>query len=528
MNLKCRLILEEYKRQKADFLKLGDVVKGILTGIIDDLGLTVLAVEHRVKEEKSLAGKLEKKGDGYNSLEDVTDILGCRVICFLSDEIDKIGKKVEESFIVDWENSSDKRALIKENAFGYLSLHYICSLPFGDKWPDEICGKKFEIQIRTILQHAWSAIEHDIGYKSDFGVPREINRQFARLAGLLELADDEFVRARNKMYEYTEDIRRRIKTGDVADVAINTLSLKEYVLHNEKMQKLIREISGIAGAEIKEIDPEGYVPQLAYLSVKNLGDIERLIDENYATAITLVKKAFSATNMDILSSSVALRFLCRAELINKNYDYDQIVNFLTISLGSSEKAERQAKLLLKQKEQLSVERDKVERALKFAAKKHSGQKRIGGEEYITHPIAVCEILKAQGYGEDYQIAALFHDLLEDTDATEEEILRYGNQEILTAVKLLTKSKGYNMAEYVGGIKDNEIAFAVKGADRLHNLRCALVADEGFKRKYALETLDWYLDFSPEIKKALKALADSLDNPIPELSFLYQPVDGLNV
>ena len=167
-------------------------------------------------------------------------------------------------------------------------------------------------------------------------------------------------------------------------------------------------------------------------------------------------------------------------------------------------------------------------AIEFAREKHSGQKRIGGEEYITHPIAVCEILKAQGYGEDYQIAALFHDLLEDTDATEEEILRYGNQEVLTAVKLLTKSKGYNMAEYVGGIKDNEIAFAVKGADRLHNLRCALVADEGFKRKYALETLDWYLDFSPEIKKVLKALADSLDNPIPELSFLYQPVDGLNV
>ena len=54
-------------------------------------------------------------------------------------------------------------------------------------------------------------------------------------------------------------------------------------------------------------------------------------------------------NLDIISSSVALRFLCRAELINKNYDFDKIVEFLQLSLKSKEKAERQAKLLVKQK-----------------------------------------------------------------------------------------------------------------------------------------------------------------------------------
>ena len=231
MNLKSTLIIEDYRKQREHFVKLGDVVHTMLADIAKELGLTVLAVEHRVKEEKSLAGKLERKGDCYNTIEDITDILGCRVICFLSDEIDKIGKKVEEKFVVDWANSSDKRTLLKENAFGYLSLHYICSLPFGDKWPDEICGKKFEIQIRTILQHAWSAIHHDIGYKSDFGVPREINRQFARLAGLLELADDEFVRARDNMLNYTEDIRKRIITDDADDVVINMISLNEYVMH---------------------------------------------------------------------------------------------------------------------------------------------------------------------------------------------------------------------------------------------------------------------------------------------------------
>ena len=348
MNLKCRLILEDYRKQKETFLALGDVVHQMLSEITEELGLSVLAIEHRVKTEKSLSGKLERKGDSYSSLDDITDILGCRIVCFLADEIDKIGKKIEERFVVDWENSSDKRALIKEDTFGYLSLHYICSLPQDGRWPSELCGKRFEIQIKTILQHAWSVIHHDIGYKSDFGVPRAINRQFARLAGLLELADDEFVRARDNMAEYTEDIRRRIITDDADEVVINMISLNEYVQHNEKMQSLIREIADISGAEIGVIDPESYIPQLAFLGITRLGDIEVMISENHDLALRLAQQALSSADLDIVSSSVALRFLCRAELLNKGYDFDRIVEFLKISLKDQTKAERQAKHLLKQ------------------------------------------------------------------------------------------------------------------------------------------------------------------------------------
>lgn len=163
-------------------------------------------------------------------------------------------------------------------------------------------------------------------------------------------------------------------------------------------------------------------------------------------------------------------------------------------------------------------------ALEFAKAKHKGQKRIGGDDYITHPIAVSEIVKSQGFDENYQIAALFHDLLEDTNATEEEILKYGNRQILEAVNLLTKKKGYDMAEYVSAIKQNPIAFAVKAADRLHNLQCAIITSEEFKRKYILETVDWYLDFSIDIRKAVKRLAESLETTMAELSFLYEPVD----
>ncbi len=148
-------------------------------------------------------------------------------------------------------------------------------------------------------------------------------------------------------------------------------------------------------------------------------------------------------------------------------------------------------------------------ALAFAEKKHAGQLRKGGDPYITHPIAVAEILRKKGYGIDYQIAGLFHDLLEDTDATQEEILALGNAEILEAVKRLTKQKGYVMAEYIAAIHENDMAYAVKAADRLHNLRCAGEASESFRRRYIAESREWYLDFDPEIITAVEALEKTL-------------------
>ena len=171
-----------------------------------------------------------------------------------------------------------------------------------------------------------------------------------------------------------------------------------------------------------------------------------------------------------------------------------------------------------------TDEERYDNALRFAAEKHKGQFRIGGAEYITHPMAVAEIVRQNGYGIDVQIAALFHDLLEDTDATENEILALSNENVLEAVKLLTKQKGYVMESYVSAIRKTEMAFSVKGADRLHNLRCAFACDEDFKRRYILETVDWYLDFSPEIPKAVKKLAQSLDKPIADLPFLYEPVE----
>lgn len=157
-------------------------------------------------------------------------------------------------------------------------------------------------------------------------------------------------------------------------------------------------------------------------------------------------------------------------------------------------------------------------SLLFAKEKHEGQTRIGGKPYISHPIEVASILEKKGFLDaKYIITALFHDLLEDTDASEQEIFFFGGKDVLTAVKILTKSKGYKMEVYIQDIRDNPIAKMVKLADRLHNLLCALVANEKFRKSYVKETEEFYLDlakgtpFEEDILKALSALKDTFQN-----------------
>ena len=151
--------------------------------------------------------------------------------------------------------------------------------------------------------------------------------------------------------------------------------------------------------------------------------------------------------------------------------------------------------------------------VEYIKKKHEGQTRKQGTPYYTHPLQVAKILKDKGFCKEYQIVGLFHDLLEDTDTTYEDILLITNEEIANAVKLLTKEKGYKMDEYIYRISNNNLAKMVKIADRIHNLSEAHMASKSFQDKYIKETIKWYLplakgtifenDLKVELEKLIK-------------------------
>ena len=157
----------------------------------------------------------------------------------------------------------------------------------------------------------------------------------------------------------------------------------------------------------------------------------------------------------------------------------------------------------------------MDKCREFVKLRHGNQKRIQGTPYYLHPYEVSNILENKGYKGDYLLVALFHDLFEDTNTTEEEILFLSNDEVLSAVKLLTKEDNYDMENYVSRIASNELAKMVKLADRLHNLTEAIYADNNFKKRYIEETLTWYIPmsrntvFESDIRNALDILVGSM-------------------
>ena len=149
----------------------------------------------------------------------------------------------------------------------------------------------------------------------------------------------------------------------------------------------------------------------------------------------------------------------------------------------------------------------------YIKEKHKGQFRKQGTEYYTHPLSVAMILKEKGFDKSYQIAGLFHDLLEDTETTYDELKNISNEDIAKAVVLVTKEENYNMKNYMERIKNNDIAHMVKLADRLHNLTESVYADSKFQEKYINETENYYLDlakdtiFENDINSALDNLKE---------------------
>jgi len=301
MDLHCEMIMDEYREAKPVLERMLVEIPALLRDKLAHNGIIVTAVDARIKTEESLKGKLELKGAKYATLSDITDIFGARIITFYTDDVDRIAAMVEQLFEIDWDNSVDKRILHQLDSFGYNSLHYICRMP---EFP-----YRFELQLRTTLQHAWASINHDIGYKTGVEIPREYLRRINRLSGILEMADDEFSRIRSEITDYRRRVQQLVQNGKLDDVLLDGDTFNSY-LQARPFDSLNKRIAAINQAEIQEVPLIRYLRVFVAFGCKTLGDVQRLVKQYSEDAYRLARHQLGNTDLDIISSAVGVQNIC--------------------------------------------------------------------------------------------------------------------------------------------------------------------------------------------------------------------------
>jgi ppGpp synthetase/RelA/SpoT-type nucleotidyltranferase len=272
-------LLREYRGCKLLYEDLARTLSDLLEKIIAEQGVQLHSVTHRAKEEQSLAKKLLRSEGAYQSLEKITDLAGVRVITYFHDQVDSIARMVEAEFEIDPENSIDKRKLLDPDRFGYLSVHYIAELGQARSALPEykrFKSLKVEIQIRSMLQHVWAEVEHDLGYKSSQSVPATIRRRFARLAGLLEIADAEFAVNRDALSSYEAEVPTLI-ANEPASVLLDKASLFAFENSNDLVHELDQFIGSLVGGLNELLDAsriERHLACLNFFGITTIGDLD--------------------------------------------------------------------------------------------------------------------------------------------------------------------------------------------------------------------------------------------------------------
>jgi putative GTP pyrophosphokinase len=283
---------DEYALAVAPLSEFGKSLESLIKQLLAAKGIPFHQVGYRVKLQDSAERKMARPrqqatGAGPRTLESFTDLLGVRVVTYFRDGIDDVAEVMRDEFTIDWQNSVDKRATLDDDRFGYLSMHYVAKLKPDCMTPkyENYGGIKFEIQIRSILQHAWAEMEHDLGYKSEAAIPRDFRRRFSRLAGVLELVDDEFVGIQKAIKDYQVKAKTTIDKGSFG-LGIDQDSLSAFVQSSERVGRLDRLIAELQKTSMQRRPDKQYLGrragELMELGFGSIADLDNYLDENWA------------------------------------------------------------------------------------------------------------------------------------------------------------------------------------------------------------------------------------------------------
>lgn len=279
MKKHTKSILTNYDDQKQLYTDFNNKCRQLIIDLLSNADIKHHQITDRIKDKTKLESKIVKKSHKYTKLSEITDVCGIRIITYFEDEVDKIAEIIKLEFNVDSKNSIDKRQL-ETDRFGYRSLHYVVSLKENRARLAEYkkyADLKVEIQIRTILQHSWAEIEHDIGYKGEIAIPDFAKRTFYRVAALLETADLEFVSLKNTLKDYEDKVKIDIvKTPE--NVVLDQASLASYIKTSSKIAELDKQFSGYLKVPLVNSPEESAKNLLTRLKVVGITTIKQLDD----------------------------------------------------------------------------------------------------------------------------------------------------------------------------------------------------------------------------------------------------------
>ena len=267
--------VSQYETSRDVYKALAEKAAGTIHEMLVIEGVNFQDIHSRAKTVASFREKLERKS--YRSpLKEVTDLAGIRVICYVESDVQRVCKIIEAAFTVDPSNSSDKARGLGTDRVGYRSVHFVArftderlALPEYRRFHDLL----FEIQVRTILQHAWAEIEHDRNYKFGGVLPDDIRRRFSLLAGVLEMADREFETISADIDRYAAAVADQTEAGDL-NISLTTSALREYlskVFHSQVQAGFTMDFGAQSDEVIKELQAFG---------VHTLEDLDSLIPED--------------------------------------------------------------------------------------------------------------------------------------------------------------------------------------------------------------------------------------------------------
>ncbi|MGM0668319.1 MAG: RyR domain-containing protein [Gemmatimonadota bacterium] len=242
-----------YTEEFPHYQRYAQILEGFLKWGARDLAPLAI-VQSRPKSITSFAEKAWRKRHQYaDPLHQLTDLCGARVICRTRSEVEAVSAFVEDNLEIDWENSSDCSQRLRSAEFGYRSVHYIVEFRGGGipgfdvEIPREVLSKPAEIQIRTVVEHAYADFAHDITYKGAFRLPSSWERELAGVAAALEEADQTFSRIEEKLSAYTTNYGAYLTEDELKTEMENLEVVLELDPHNPGTAVRLAKLAHIAG-----------------------------------------------------------------------------------------------------------------------------------------------------------------------------------------------------------------------------------------------------------------------------------------